>query len=120
MGVNVMSSTLPFNTLSQRFPSAVNSLSNPLADARANAMANAMVSSMANSMANSMFLPQMPLYRGRGRPPKAQQRLHNAMMNMAHMMGLANVPPSGSNVMDSSKSKVMKQQQVTFVTCMGY
>ncbi|XP_034242546.1 calcineurin-binding protein cabin-1-like [Thrips palmi] len=112
MQMGVMSSALPFNPLSQRFPAVGNTpLRNPLADARANAMANAMVS----SMATSMFLPQMPLYRGRGRPPKAQQRLHNAMMNMAHMMGLANVnvagAPSGQSSMDSSKPKVMKQQQ---------
>lgn len=108
MQMGVMPSTLPFNSLSQRFPTGVNTpLRNPLVDARANAMASAMVS----SMANPMFLPQMPLYRGRGRPPKAHQRLHNAMMSMAQMMGLGNIPPSGQNVVDGSKSKMMKQQK---------
>ncbi|XP_026271506.1 calcineurin-binding protein cabin-1-like isoform X3 [Frankliniella occidentalis] len=95
MGVNTMSSTLPFNTLQSRFPTGVNA-------------------SLGNALASPLFLPQMPVYRGRGRPPKVQQQtqqqLHNAMM-MAQMIGLANAAHSFPVPTDSSKPKLMKQQK---------
>lgn len=93
MGVNPLATTLPFNPLAPRFAPTGSA---PLVG---NALA---------SLAAPLFLPQMPVYRGRGRPPKAQQSLHNAMMNMAQFINLAN---SASNTVDQSKSKVMKQQQ---------
>lgn len=89
-----MASTLPFSTLSPRFPGGI---SPPL---------------LGNSLASSMFLPQLPVNRGRGRPPKAQQNLHTAMMSL---IGLPNTNAQPSDAVDPSKRKQMKQLQVSII-----
>lgn len=92
MGVGVIPPTLPFNTLTPRFPSGVNA------------------PPVMNPLGNPMFLPHMPVYRGRGRPPKAQQRLQSAMISMAHMISLGNAVSQGQGLMDSSKVKIKHHQ----------
>ena len=90
----MMTPALPFSALTSRFPSGVSS------------------PPVRNQLGNPIFLPNMPVYRGRGRPPKAaQQQLQNAMMNMAHMISLGNAVSQEQRLLDSSKAKI-KQQQV--------